>query len=116
MVVSDHLHVHRRGIHWARRMIASRRSFLFGGAILLSAPAIVRVAELMPVSVPKYDARYDGRRWLPYDVVSATQTTMEPLTLDNIRRIKAVLAFQPVDYIMPVPLSWEKAIFRGRLS
>lgn len=31
----------------------NRRGFLFGGATLLAAPAIVRVSVLMPISVPK---------------------------------------------------------------
>lgn len=35
-------------------MILSRRSLFVGGAVLLAAPAIVRVASLMPVSVPKF--------------------------------------------------------------
>ena len=31
----------------------SRRGFLFGASAFLAAPAIVRVASIMPVSVPK---------------------------------------------------------------
>ena len=31
----------------------SRRRFLFGAAAVLASPAIVRVAQLMPISVPK---------------------------------------------------------------
>lgn len=34
-------------------MNTARRSFLFGLSAFLAAPAIVRVASLMPVSVPK---------------------------------------------------------------
>lgn len=34
-------------------MIASRRSFLIGATALLAAPAIVRVASLMPIFAPK---------------------------------------------------------------
>jgi hypothetical protein len=34
-------------------MILSRRSLFAGGAVLLAAPAIVRVASLMPISVQK---------------------------------------------------------------
>ena len=34
-------------------MIASRRRFLFGAGAFLAAPAIVRVASIMPLSVPK---------------------------------------------------------------
>ena len=53
-------------------MIASRRSFLIGGATFLAAPAIIRVASLMPVSVlepalmlgdPLAQAGYAGTVW-----------------------------------------------------
>lgn len=34
-------------------IIPSRRRFLFGAATFLAAPAIVRISNIMPVSVPK---------------------------------------------------------------
>lgn len=49
----------RRGL-----ILPSRRRFLFGAGALLAAPAIVRVASLMPVSVQ--EGTYVARRWLPY--------------------------------------------------
>lgn len=44
--------------------VASRRSFLLGAGTFLAAPAIVRVASLMPVSVP--ERLRIVRRWLPF--------------------------------------------------
>lgn len=37
-------------------MIATRRHFIAGLAGIIAAPAIVRVASLMPISVPRGDA------------------------------------------------------------
>lgn len=46
-------------------MIPTRRRFLIGAASLLAAPAIVRVASIMPVSVPKPEwTDYLSRRWI----------------------------------------------------
>lgn len=93
-------------------MITSRRSLFGFGAALIAAPAIVRVASLMPVSVPRRVIR-----WLPFNATTHTLSiNAGPLTLDDIQRFKVALASQPIEYIVPVPLSWEKAIFRGRLS
>lgn len=65
-------------------MIPSRRSFLIGGAALLAAPAIVRVASLMSVSVPRptlYEFRMEARRGAN-DYV--TQTSFHPSFDDAI--------------------------------
>lgn len=43
----------------------SRRRFFLGVSAFLAAPAIVRVASIMPVSV--VDKPYIARRWLPYE-------------------------------------------------
>jgi hypothetical protein len=71
----------------------SRRGFLFGAAAFLAAPAIVRVASLMPVSVPKpafdlgsqgFDVTYDqihltGARFLEPGTIICISS---PATID----------------------------------
>lgn len=66
-------------------MISSRRRFLLGaGAVFVAAPAIVRVASLMPISVPRPEARpiiqpftlviqtsIDGENWMSHADVNA---------------------------------------------
>lgn len=95
-------------------MITSRRSLFGFGAALIAAPAIVRVASIMPVGEWRRVSGYE--RYLPYDATTHTLSiSAGPLTLDDIRRFKAVLALQPIEYVVPVPLEWEKAISRGRL-
>lgn len=80
-------------------MITSRRSLFGFGAALIAAPAIVRVAALMPISVPKYKIR----RWIPYNVTShSLSISQRPLTLDDIRAFKEVLIAMEVDYTAPI--------------
>lgn len=59
-------------------MIANRRRFLFGaGAVLLSAPAIVRVASLMPVSVMAE----------PTELTAAEMVRMQAMWLRQVEKI-----------------------------
>jgi len=80
-------------------MIASRRRFLMGAGALLAAPAIVRVASIMPVSVPK---TVGLRPWLSatYDSVWADEASN--VTLEDIIRAKEALDANDV----PLPTWW----------
>lgn len=55
-------------------MISSRRSFLLGASSFLAAPAIVRVANLMPVSVIDAPCRSVSIKYEFDDIVSAFGT------------------------------------------
>ena len=61
----------------------SRRRFLFGTSAFLAAPAIVRAASIMPVSVPRPESWADFWTWI------GPPPPIEPgrLALDNIRAI-----------------------------
>lgn len=80
-------------------MITSRRSLFGFGAALIAAPAIVRVASIMPVSVPKRIIRF-----LPYNA------TTHALTIADVRRFKdqcwAAIQAQPITYTVPVSEEW----------
>lgn len=72
-------------------MISSRRRFLFGaGATLLAAPAIVRVASLMPVSALKGDvfaqmqAEYLEPQLQVFRVILKAKSAFTPTAPSNI--------------------------------
>lgn len=100
-------------------MILARRRFLFAGAALVAAPAIVRVASLMPVSVPKpalYEFKprlYTAGTWHAQSIITIRGLDEWGLKVEEVLELnpngsygptkQTMRLFQGVDMTIPAP-------------